>query len=359
VTQAVPGGNLAEEIRQEVLAIRSRDHIDLSNKDTIREAQQPLWNSMRSKEQSFVESQGLRLINYFAEGREVIPDKITPRIYPAYDGELALLFRLATMCWGVPATQGMGRRLPLVIMDEGNHKLIGLLNLCDGPYNLDARDKWIGWDTHAKRRYIHLISHSSIIGAVPPYSKMIGGKLIASLLVSQEVRKLYASRYNTEIVLIGNTSALGRSSIYNRLSLFGSLLFIPVGYTKGYGRVLVSPDLLTKMRRFVGKTEKMPHTHHIIQAVCKKLGMPSIAKHGIAREVYVIPLASNSRAVLSRNDIPEFLSYTEAEVAQAALARWVIPRSQRDNSYKEWTLEDTWGLISGKSDISERQLVLI
>jgi len=348
---------LADEIRQEVLAI-SR-HIDLSSKDAIREAQRPLWDSMRSKEKSFIESQGPRLINYFAEGHEVVPDKISPRIYPAYDGELALLFRLATMCWGVPATQGMGRRLPLVVIDESNRKLIGLLNLCDGPYSLEARDRWIGWNTYTKKKRIHLISHSSIIGAVPPYSKIIGGKLVASLLVSQEVRKLYASRHNVEIVLIGNTSALGRSSIYNRLSLFGNLLFIPVGYTKGYGRVLVSPELLSKMKRFVGKIEEMPHSHHIIQVACKKLGLPSVAKHRIAREVYVIPLAVNSREVLKYDQAPEFLPYTEAEVAQAALARWVIPRAYRDGLYRNWTLEDTWGLLSGRTEISERQLMLI
>lgn len=356
--------SLADDIKQEVLSIVASNNTDTSNKDAMREIMHPLWREMRLKEKGFITSEGPRLINYFADGHEVTPEQISPRVYPAYDGELASLFRLSIMCWGVPATHGMGRQLPMVVMDESNHKIIGLLNLCDGPYTLDPRDKWIGWDSYTKaikKQNMPLVSHASIVGAVPPYSKIIGGKLVASLLVSHEVRSLYYARHGVRPVLIGNTSALGRSSIYNRLSLFGRLLFIPVGYTKGYGRVLVGPELLSKMKKYLGedRKDKLPqHSHYIIQAVCRKLGIPSIAKHGIARQVYVIPTAVNSRDVLRYDRSPEFMPYTETDIAQAALARWVVPRAMRDCSYKAWTLQDTWNLISDGLP-SNRQLVLI
>jgi hypothetical protein len=73
-----------------------------------------------------------------------------------------------------------------------------------------------------------------VLGAVPPYSSLIGGKLIASLVASQEVGDAFDAKYGTRpgvisqraknprLVLVTVTSALGRSSVYNRLRLHAS-----------------------------------------------------------------------------------------------------------------------------------------
>ena len=70
-----------------------------------------------------------------------------------------------------------------------------------------------------------------VVGAVPPYSQLIGGKLVAALMASTEVKRVYERKYlgrqavisekkhRARLVLLTTTSALGRSSLYNRLSL--------------------------------------------------------------------------------------------------------------------------------------------
>src|SRR5690606_18661658 len=86
-----------------------------------------------------------------------------------------------------------------------------------------------------------------VLGAVPPYSYLLGGKLVALLAVSDEVRTAVADKYRGSVSRIGNkpfdghlamlttSSALGRSSIYNRLRYQGQLVYRSVGYTRGSG----------------------------------------------------------------------------------------------------------------------------
>ena len=141
------------------------------------------------------------------------------------------------LLWSVPVSQGFGRRLRFLVKDRQNDRLIGLFALGDPVFNLSARDKLIGW-THQDRcdRLVHVMD-AYVVGAVPPYSHIIGGKLVAALMTSQEVKRSYERKYlgtesvirgkkhRARLVLLTTTSALGRSSIYNRLSILAGTRF--------------------------------------------------------------------------------------------------------------------------------------
>ena len=70
-----------------------------------------------------------------------------------------------------------------------------------------------------------------VVDAVPPYADLLGGKLVASLIASKEVGNKFQERYGgregiisgkhkqARLTLVTVTSALGRSSVYNRLRL--------------------------------------------------------------------------------------------------------------------------------------------
>ena len=58
------------------------------------------------------------------------------------------LFRLASLTWSVPVSNGFGRRLRYLVWDDSNGKLIGLIAIGDPVYNLSVRDNVIGWDVH-------------------------------------------------------------------------------------------------------------------------------------------------------------------------------------------------------------------
>lgn len=53
------------------------------------------------------------------------------------------------------------------------------------------------------------------------------------------------------LALVTTTSALGRSSIYNRLSFRGRKVFQSLGFTKGYGHFHFTKEVFGEIRAFL------------------------------------------------------------------------------------------------------------
>ena len=246
-----PGGGTAQESEGDVPAPVDRDllrneierHLaevglngglardDLS-KEAIRHihrfhreaAQRRIRRALGSKVERFVEE--------IANGDEVDPEDIRPELVEARAGSrTGDLFRFAALLWSIPVSQGYGRRLRFLVRDQSNGKLIGIFALGDPVFNLRVRDEWIGWNQQGRRDRLVNVMDAYVVGAVPPYSSLLGGKLVTSLIASQEVASAFEERYGNRAGLISRrqkrarltlvtvTSALGRSSIYNRLRL--------------------------------------------------------------------------------------------------------------------------------------------
>lgn len=58
-----------------------------------------------------------------------------------------------------------------------------------------------------------------VIGALPPYNYLLGGKLISYILASDEVREVFSRKYGKtkydQLAAIFTTSLYGKSSQYN------------------------------------------------------------------------------------------------------------------------------------------------
>lgn len=307
-----------------------------------------------------------KLLTYFADGREVNPDRIAPRLIEVESDKLSSrLFRLAACLWSVPVSKGFGRRMRFLVMDRTNGKLIGIFALGDPVFNLRARDSYVGWTVEDRRRRLTSVLDAYVVGAVPPYSMLLGGKLVTSLIRSREVVQAYKAKYDgrrglisdeircPELALITVTSALGRSSMYNRLNLPGLVSLTRIGQTQGWGHFHIPDDLFRAMRDLLER-DNHPYAngHHfgtgpnwrmrVVRAAASQLGVrEDLLKHGIVREVYAMPFAANWRAFLSgldpvcRYDVP-----TLAQMAAAAKTRWVIPRAARRPEYKGWVKGD-------------------
>ena len=118
---------------------------DLSQKQKIRELHSTavLHRLSRSKEGLFRYEN--RLLKRIADGTEVIPSKIHPRLVEVKpDSEDELLFRYIGLHWAIPVSSGYGRRLRFLVIDDQNDKVIGLIGLGDPVFNLAVRDQWIG-----------------------------------------------------------------------------------------------------------------------------------------------------------------------------------------------------------------------
>ena len=197
-----------------------------------------------------------RLIQHFAAGSEVQPERIAPRLVEVTrHSEAELLFRYARLTWSVPVSPGYGRRLRYLVVDDHNGKLIGLLGLGDPVFALTSRDQWIGWDATARQARLRHVVDAFTLGAVPPYTSLLCGKLVAMLATSTEVQRTFERKYGGQhsrisqqpfdgrLALVTTTSALGRSSLYNRLSYDGRRLYERVGWTRGSGEFHFSNGL--------------------------------------------------------------------------------------------------------------------
>ena len=335
-------------------------------KQKIRDLHSAQRNDILKHRQSFVATQGPALIKHFAAGRDVNPTAIDPEIVEVKPESLdSRLFRFASLLWSVPVSQGFGRRLRFLVRDRQNGQLIGIFALGDPVFNLSARDNWVGW-THQDRcdRLVHVMD-AYVVGAVPPYSQLIGGKLIAALMTSLEVKRAYERKYlgsesvirkkkhRARLVLLTTTSALGRSSIYNRLSLPDGPRFLRIGTTRGFGHFHLSGEIFEALRRHLEATGHPYASGHrfgmgpnwklrVVRAALENIGIDgnSILKHGIEREVYAIPLAQNwQKILLGSNKNIRSLASPAPEIADFCLNRWMIPRARRDNSYKDFDPE--------------------
>jgi len=304
-----------------------------------------------------------RLLRYFAEGSEIEPTAIRPRLYEIQaNSEEELLFRYARLHWSIPVSAGYGRRLRFLVFDESNGKVMGLFGLGDPVFALKPRDTWIGWTRADRRQRIKYMMDAFLVGAVPPYSMLLCGKFIAMLLVSEEVREAFSRKYggsnslisdqrfDGQLALVTTASALGRSSVYNRLTWDGRRLLTSVGYSSGSGDFHFSngiyKDLLAYARTHLEPSAKNPqwgngwrNRREVVRRSLRNLGLsPDLVYHGVRREIFVAPLASNTREFL-RGESQHLHPFqlTMDTLFDRFRERWLLPRAERDERYRAFS----------------------
>ena len=284
------------------------------DKAGYRELHAPQRAERLAGESRFLSGHKRDLIKNYAVGPEICVESIRIRleliIQPSWQSDL---FRFATLLWSIPVSKGFGRRMRFLVWDDHSGKLVGVFALGDPVFNLRARDRLVGWTSQERgSRLVHMLD-GYVVGAVPPFNRVLGGKLIASLMRTQEVVSAFRSRYgasegiitasakNAHLVAITTTSPLGKSAIYNRLKLAGINYLESIGFTGGYGHFHFPGKLFDEMRQYL-KYRKDPYADNhqygdgpnwrlrSIRRTLHLLGMnPDLLRHGLAREVFPQP----------------------------------------------------------------------
>jgi hypothetical protein len=303
-----------------------------------------------------------KLLGRFASGKEVQPAKIRPRLVEVKRRtQDELLFRYACLHWSIPVSSGYGRRMRFLVIDEHNDKLIGLFGLGDPVFSLAPRDRWVGWDKEGRRVRLRHVLDAFVLGAVPPYSSLLGGKLVALLVASDEVREAFRCKYGGKpslisektsdgsLALITTTSALGRSSLYNRLSFHNRLLYHRVGFTRGTGDFHFNNGIYEHLWAYAvehcrptAKQEKwgkgFRNRRETVRKCLAALGLPAgYLSNLVQREIFVVPLAANSREFLRGEDSSlNFNAQPVDALFQWFRERWLLPRAQRDSRFVQF-----------------------
>jgi len=72
-----------------------------------------------------------RFIRYFASGRDVRPERIKPRLEVVHkDTWQSDLFRLASLTWSIPVSNGYGRRLRFLVWDSSRQPRKTVWRIC-------------------------------------------------------------------------------------------------------------------------------------------------------------------------------------------------------------------------------------
>ena len=332
---------------------------DQTNKDLIRKLHSVAVEH-RINRGSALRRKEPTLIKRIAEGNNVDPKCIDPYLVEVMpDSEDELLFRYAALHWSIPVSSGYGRRIRFLVLDRQNKKLIGIIGLGDPVFGLGARDHWIGWNASQRRNRLRHILEAYVLGAVPPYTELLGGKLIAMLATSEEVRLAFERKYaskatlingikgDARVALVSTTSALGRSSIYNRLRFGDRLLLVPVGFTTGSGEFHFANGLYSEIQAFAttyckptAKNGKwgsgFRSRREVIRKTLWELGLPdTLIYHGVQRQVYLAPLARNAQVFLKGDeDELDYYCQDASSLFRYFRSRWLLRRAERTQSYR-------------------------
>lgn len=346
-----------------------------STKDVIRTLHAPQRSDRLKANEVFLKDAAPKLLKYFASGTEIDPTRISPRLEKiSSDTWQADLFRLAALTWSVPVSNGFGRRMRYLVWDDHNSKLMGLIAIGDPVFNLRARDQLIGWSSKERGARLVNLMDAYVLGSLPPYNTLLGGKLIACLLRTRDIFDDFTKAYGSTTGIISNeekkarllaittSSSMGRSSVYNRLKLGGTDYLTPIGYTGGWGHFHIPDRLFEELRDYLRQIGHHYADYHrfgqgpnwklrTTRAALASLGFKDdIMRHGIQREVFMCTLAVNATKILAtgkgRANLKTLLS--AKEVADLALERWIIPRAARRPEYLGWQTDDLVRLLGNQ-----------
>lgn len=345
-----------------------------SGKESIRQLHRSQREERLHSSEQFISEFLPRAIPYFANGNEIDPTKIRLALIKVSANSFeSKLFRAASLTWSVPVSNGYGRRMRYLVWDKGHDRLVGIFALGDPVFNLSVRDNLIGWTSNDRSNRLVNILDAYVLGAVPPYNMLLGGKAVACLIRSREVYDDFMRNYGSttgiisgkdkdaHLLAVTTSSSMGRSSLYNRLKLDNVRYFEPIGYTVGWGHFHITDELFREMREYLRLSEHPYADQHCfgegpnwrlrtIKVALKQLGInQAVLRHGIQREVFFCQFAENSKEILATGKgMPDLSTLkTIDEISELARKRWIEPRALRQGDYKNWSRDDISQLIKG------------
>ncbi len=192
-------------------------------------------------------------------------------------------------------------------------------------YNLESRDKLIGWNVDIKNDNLKNIMNLSTCVSLQPFGfNYNGGKLLASLAFSKEIYKHFYKKYDDYLLGITTTSLYGKSIQYDRLK---NLKYI--GLTKGNSSYKVSTDVtnlcLEYLKKECGYNYKKSKKFIILQKAFDKLNIPKEdILTDIPKGVYFGYTFTNSKIILNQEKQNlDLINKKELKSAQEIFDWWV------------------------------------
>lgn len=323
-----------------------------ANKAAVNIAIRKSWEKIQRYEPEFID-------RYVIDGRDLDPVNVEPKLIKV-DKKNSNLFNWVKLHWSIPVSAGYGRRLRYIVKDNTNGAVIGVIGLADPVFGIRDRDNLIGWSRKAREERLRNVMDAYVLGAIPPYSQVLGGKLVASLLASPKIIGDFRSKYkgkqslisgrifDGKLAIVTTASAFGKSSIYDRIKIQNGPEMLHAGWSSGSGEFHLFSnfyDQLTMLVKDDIKGRKNPlwgsgirNKRVVLSAALDKLNLPrALLYHNVKRELFIMPLGRRSLEFLrGETKIIGYYDVQQHDIADFIKNRWIIPRSMRDKRYLEF-----------------------
>lgn len=314
-------------------------------------------------QEKFVTKHTPFILSHLPDGKDIDVSKIKPRLIEVKAGsKWEIVFRWWSLVWwSLPNEHAYGRQMRFLVWDSYHKAPIGLIGLQSPILSWAVRDTHLGITSEKRDYWVNQSLSAQRLGALPPYNQLLGGKLVASLLTSDTIRRAFEKKYKgvrtlmkdreipARLLFVTTTGGYGKSSIYARLKYDEEVVAKFIGYSNGIGSFHITNLLYENLLRYLeskdidiarsygaGPSRKIK----LIDQAMKMIGFEKGSQHSIKRGVYLFSLVDNLKEVISDNKKPKWVKRNIAGITERWKTRWAIPRSQRDESYKEFVATD-------------------
>jgi len=332
-----------------------------NEKETLRKVHEQKREEQLRLHKKFLLENLDEMKKFSIDGKDIQPDKIKLKLIEVKPNsfESRLFFWWNLVWWSLPYDKPIGRQMRFVLWDGYHDAPFGLIGLQSPPLASLVRDNYLGLNNGNREYWINQSMYGQRIGALPPYNELLGGKMVALSLISNEIRKAYEKKYRNRktllkkrkipnrLLFITTTSAYGKSSVYERIKYNGEKVSIFLGFTSGAGTFHLPQELYEELLLFLeqegintkrgygtGPSRKLK----LVDLGFKKLGLKNLAGsyvfHNIRRGYYLFSHVRNLHDVVQKNKRPLWYDRPFNELFIFWLERWCIPRSERKKGWK-------------------------
>ena len=356
-----------KELKQRIIAIlkeqgfKINPHVSpaVCNKQAYKDVQQRSRLEQIAVHRDFLQRYFDKAQQHAKNGSDIRPDRITLELREVKSDSFEdNLFRWWNLVWWtIPYQRPYGRQMRFLLWDKAHDSPFGLIGLQSPVLKMSVRDKALEIPNSELDLWVNKSMNAQRIGALPPYNQLLGGKMVALSLTSNEIRTAYEQKYadyktiikgrsiGTDLLFITTTSAFGRSSLYNRLKYNGELVAENLGYTQGSGSFHIPQQLYLEIIRFLagkgidvsrgyghGPSRKLK----LLSLAFSRLGLREFEFHGIRREFYLFPLVTNLKQVIKNGEHPKYVDRPLNVLADYWKERWALPRAKRKPEWKDF-----------------------
>lgn len=366
-TDAIPIKNIEEKVlllilrdlmrlgwsihfEKESITIKPPEFYD---QETIKKAMSFRREELISKNKKWIDPHIELARENLADGYEAWNSEIIPSFEVCETQEQFDLFRIYRYYWSSPYSEYVGRRIKIIVRDLAfsTKPVIGIIALGSSIIHIPERDQWIGWDKNKRSENIIYTMDAYVLGALPPYNYLLGGKLLSYLIASKEIINIYKRKYKDRITSISNrkandiaciftTSLYGKSSQYNRITYNDIKIYKLIGYTKGYGSLHLTDETFDAMIELLKEKNIIISNRfgdgpswrmRVIRSVADILDFDSdfLLQHSFKRAIYVTPLASNYLEFLNGNNKKlKYYNFPLKDLTEYWRNRWYLKRKE-------------------------------